>query len=1070
MHRMKKLAAAILSGIIAFGIAGGCAVDASASLRLAARGGDVSTTGSLISDMFLTQGEENADNTWLFAGGGETQGKYADIAGRRSYIGHFQECVRRTDGYVPEGDIVHNGENRMNQRYVFNVGRDGRDLSGFLSKADAYIAQMDPRAISYLIGEEDYGKGEEGREEFQKNLEHLITKGLALREGKGFVVVQLPHAVKDAQAMEQIPLYIEAAEEAVLGFSEQEQKRIVWVDHFTDTNTADFLNGENLTEEGRLNANGHLLIGRQLCEATIKNTRYFSVVNKIWEEADGPDAYLDVMPKATALADGLRVRIPGEAGFSGGCRWRLEIDGMVMENEADANTFDIEDLTEGAAYKLTVFSKDGSVCLSSVYGSINEKEDGKEQEKSPLQRKLLEKMEDGEPLTWLFTGDSITHGLLHTYGYDAIAQSFEKYLLEDLGRTEDVVINTGVSATDTLFTVENINERVSKYHPDVVSVMLGTNDVYTGSDNPPSHKDENGNRITITREMYRKNLEEIVAAIRDSNPDAFIIFRSPSPTSIAVRKTNLTEGGYLQTMQDVAEEDGNILHIDQYTDWTLELETFTYLWGAGYYFGDRTLHPGAAGQQRMMQQFVRECGLNTDTRLAGLSYRFDYTDENSPAKPEVEVVSAHSVQLDLDELQNAYGSGAIGAATLTLTDSFGTTYTKSSRPSERILTMEHLPASRHYEASVTALAAGGAAKRVTFAPPAERITLSVGTEADDVRNLLARLEEICENGQDDYTKESYEAFLNVYNRVKEESAAETDVEILAGLQKELEDAYSELETDEALIQIRKELDDALQAYKNTLEKDGEKYEKTSWDAFAGAFQKAEEAVLQGEREKESLKAVLANLRSAYAALKEKEQQNPNPQPPQTTQKLTAPGILSLTAVAEKKMVGIKIEVEKTEGASAYQVYRVADGKETFIGRTDASGVVYDENPIGGKEAAYYAVAETSAAGYANSDRGAAKTIRPAAAPKKVQAKQMNGKTQVLVTWKTVKGAKSYVIYRSQKKDAGYVKAAVVKGAKKTAYTDRKVQKGKTFYYKVVVKTKDGYGAPKTSKAVKLKRK
>jgi lysophospholipase L1-like esterase len=73
-------------------------------------------------------------------------------------------------------------------------------------------------------------------------------------------------------------------------------------------------------------------------------------------------------------------------------------------------------------------------------------------------------------------GDSITHAAAHTHGYDGIAQIFEKYIKEDLARTDDLVINTAVSGATCERTLQNIEQRMSKYKADIVSVMLGTND------------------------------------------------------------------------------------------------------------------------------------------------------------------------------------------------------------------------------------------------------------------------------------------------------------------------------------------------------------------------------------------------------------------------------------------------------------------------------------------------------------------------------------------------------------------------------------------------------------------
>ncbi len=101
-----------------------------------------------ISDMF----DDSADNTWMFAGGTETQGRYEEVKGRRNFVGDIEESIRKGgSGGAPE-----------HQRYTINVGKAGRDLAGFLEEMDDYVARLDPKAVSYMIEEEDYGKGVSG--------------------------------------------------------------------------------------------------------------------------------------------------------------------------------------------------------------------------------------------------------------------------------------------------------------------------------------------------------------------------------------------------------------------------------------------------------------------------------------------------------------------------------------------------------------------------------------------------------------------------------------------------------------------------------------------------------------------------------------------------------------------------------------------------------------------------------------------------------------------------------------------------------------------------------------------
>src|SRR6185369_10691115 len=52
-------------------------------------------------------------------------------------------------------------------------------------------------------------------------------------------------------------------------------------------------------------------------------------------------------------------------------------------------------------------------------------------------------------LTWVFTGDSITHGALHTLGWRSYPEHFAERVRWELKRMRDVVINTGISG-DTI--------------------------------------------------------------------------------------------------------------------------------------------------------------------------------------------------------------------------------------------------------------------------------------------------------------------------------------------------------------------------------------------------------------------------------------------------------------------------------------------------------------------------------------------------------------------------------------------------------------------------------------------
>ena len=92
------------------------------------------------------------------------------------------------------------------------------------------------------------------------------------------------------------------------------------------------------------------------------------------------------------------------------------------------------------------------------------------------------------------------------------------------------------------------------------------------------------------------------------------------------------------------------------------------------------------------------------------------------------------------------------------------------------------------------------------------------------------------------------------------------------------------------------------------------------------------------------------------------------------------------------------------------------------------------------------------------------TLKKLKAPTKLKAAA--GKRKVTVSWKKAEGAKQYEIYRSSKKNSGYKRIATTA---KTKYENKKLKKGKRYYYKVRTlggSVKSGFTKPVRSGKVK----
>ena len=131
-----------------------------------------------------------------------------------------------------------------------------------------------------------------------------------------------------------------------------------------------------------------------------------------------------------------------------------------------------------------------------------------------------------------------------------------------------------------------------------------------------------------------------------------------------------------------------------------------------------------------------------------------------------------------------------------------------------------------------------------------------------------------------------------------------------------------------------------------------------------------------------------------------------------------------------------------------------DGDYVLTDDIDLSGS--DWTPIGGS------------GGSLTGKEGSAKKITLPKATTKVTAKAKTDKTVVL-SWKKVKGATGYLLYRSTKKNGSYQRIAVLKKGTKCTYTDKKgLKKGMKYYYRIVTVKKKTYSPAKTTKAVKIK--
>jgi acyl-CoA thioesterase I len=198
--------------------------------------------------------------------------------------------------------------------------------------------------------------------------------------------------------------------------------------------------------------------------------------------------------------------------------------------------------------------------------------------------------EKKNPLIWLFTGDSITHGAKHTHGFRSYPEVFAERIRWELGRVRDVIINTGISGNTTQTILGDFDWRVKQFKPHVVSLMIGTNDCA---------KD----RVAI--KDFENNLFSLVKRFRES--DAIPVLHTPNIIIAEKDPSRSRLPEYVSVIREVAAKERVIL-IDNYQYWQQTLQSNS---GAKVYrdWLNDPLHPDGEGHLEIARLMFRELSI-----------------------------------------------------------------------------------------------------------------------------------------------------------------------------------------------------------------------------------------------------------------------------------------------------------------------------------------------------------------------------------------------------------------------------------------------------------------------------
>ena len=210
-----------------------------------------------------------------------------------------------------------------------------------------------------------------------------------------------------------------------------------------------------------------------------------------------------------------------------------------------------DELVPGEAFGRTVgglimFSEDGRFHKSQI--AVTYKYDGQwdgplPENQSKKINRFLEKAEKKDAVTVLFYGDSITVGANASsfMGLPPYSKTWTEQVTEAIEKKYDNhninYVNTAVGGTTSDWGLQEANERVFPYQPDVMFLAFGMN---CGG--------------AVTPERFKENLKGIISVARESNPQCDVVLISTSLPNEDVAGFMGMQPLYIEKIREIAEE------------------------------------------------------------------------------------------------------------------------------------------------------------------------------------------------------------------------------------------------------------------------------------------------------------------------------------------------------------------------------------------------------------------------------------------------------------------------------------------------------------------------------------
>lgn len=224
-----------------------------------------------------------------------------------------------------------------------------------------------------------------------------------------------------------------------------------------------------------------------------------------------------------------------------------------------------------------------------------------------LETRLTERLKSPAPITWLFAGDSITHGSVHLLEFRGYVQLFEERVRTELRRHFDTVINTGVGGWSLADILAHREHVIFRFQPTIVSLAIGMNDA--------------AHVPLADMDRWETSLDGLLREIRSTSCEAIILHTPPLVDGLSQRpmaQKRLNVPAFCEVIRRQAQIHGAIL-VDHHAFWSERMATNERVL---LFSQSDTIHPNTYGHRMMTECLCRALGLWNSASPLGRLFQF----------------------------------------------------------------------------------------------------------------------------------------------------------------------------------------------------------------------------------------------------------------------------------------------------------------------------------------------------------------------------------------------------------------------------------------------------------------